>query len=53
MATDLTVANTILQQLGGNKFRVMTGAKNFVGSNDALTFRLPGVVVSRSRASTQ
>ena len=40
--TDLTVANTILAQLGGNRFRAMTGAKNFVGSDDSLTFRLPG-----------
>lgn len=36
------VANTILLQLGGNKFRVMTGANNFVGTDDSLIFRLPG-----------
>jgi hypothetical protein len=39
--TDLTVANTILQQLGGNRFRVMTGAKNFIGGKTSLSFRLP------------
>lgn len=40
---DTTVAKTILQQLGGNKFIVMTGAKNFIaGNNNDLTFRLPG-----------
>ena len=41
MATDMTVANTILEQLGGARFRVMTGAKDFTGSADALTFKLP------------
>lgn len=38
----LTVANTILSQLGGSKFRVMTGAYNFVGSENDLSFRIPG-----------
>lgn len=38
---DLTAANTILEQLGGNKFRAMTGAKDFVGDTRALQFRLP------------
>jgi hypothetical protein len=39
--SDLTVANTILNQLGGNRFRVMTGAKNLVGDNNTLRFTLP------------
>ena len=39
--TDMTVAKEILRQLGGNKFRVMTGAKNFVGDEKSLTFRFP------------
>ncbi|AGR48121.1 hypothetical protein SmphiM12_489 [Sinorhizobium phage phiM12] len=39
--TDLTVANTILAQLGGNRFRMMTGAKNFVGAADSLMFQIP------------
>lgn len=39
--TDLTVANTILEQLGGHRMMVMTGAKNFVGHENAMTFRLP------------
>lgn len=39
--SNLEVAQTILEQLGGNKFRVMTGAKQFVGSDNALTFKLP------------
>lgn len=38
--TDLTVANTILQQLGGRRFSVMTGAKDFLGSENSLQFRL-------------
>lgn len=39
--TDLTVATTILEQLGGNKFVVMTGAKNLGGGMDYLSFGLP------------
>jgi hypothetical protein len=38
--TDLMVANTILAQLGGNRFRTMTGAKNLVGAPRALQFRI-------------
>lgn len=39
--TDLTVAQTILAQLGGSRFTAMTGAKDFVGSDVALNFRFP------------
>jgi hypothetical protein len=35
------VANTILSQLGGGRFRLMTGARDFVGSNNSLAFALP------------
>ena len=38
------VALTILEQLGGRRFIVMTGAKNFVGSEHALTFSIPRAV---------
>ncbi len=38
----MEVAQTILQQLGGRRFQVMTGAKNFIGDANALSFRLPG-----------
>lgn len=40
---DLTVAKTILAQLGGNKFVVMTGARNIAGSEQdkSLSFKLP------------
>jgi hypothetical protein len=39
--TDLTIAKTILEQLGGNRFVLMTGAKNMAGSSDSLSFKLP------------
>lgn len=37
----MTVSRTILQQLGGHRFLVMTGAKNLVGADKYLTMRLP------------
>jgi hypothetical protein len=40
--TDLTVAKTILAQLGGGRFVAMTGAKNLAGDSNGLSFRLPG-----------
>lgn len=38
--TDMTIAKTILQQLGGNQFAVMTGSKNFAGYENALSFQV-------------
>jgi hypothetical protein len=38
---DLVVAETILAQLGGARFKMMTGAKNFVGGSDSLSFSIP------------
>jgi hypothetical protein len=38
--TNMTVARAILEQLGGARFVAMTGAKNFVGSADSLTFKI-------------
>ena len=35
------VAKTIYQQLGGNKFIAMTGAKKFVAEEYALMFQIP------------
>jgi hypothetical protein len=35
------VAQNILQQLGGNRFALMTGAKNFVYGENMLQFKLP------------
>ena len=40
---NLQVANTILAQLGGGHFLVMTGAKNLVGSDNSLSMRLNSV----------
>ena len=42
--TDMTIAKTILQQLGGNKFVVMTGAKSLCGGENYLSFRIPGTM---------
>lgn len=36
----MTVAKTILEQLGGNKFRMMTGAKNFLGFTEGITMKI-------------
>lgn len=36
----MSVAKTILEQLGGNKFAAMTGAKNFVSDTNSLTFTI-------------
>lgn len=38
---NVAVATTILQQLGGNKFKVMTGAKNIFANGNGLSFQLP------------
>jgi hypothetical protein len=37
----MQVANTILSQLGGNRFLAMTGARDLMGSENSLTMRLP------------
>lgn len=34
----MQIANTILAQLGGNRFTAMTGAKNLVGGASSLQF---------------
>jgi len=38
--SNLKVAETILEQLGGNHFRMMTGAKNLGGTEDSLSMRI-------------
>lgn len=38
--TDLTVSKTILAQLGSNRFVAMTGAKNFLGDANSLSFKV-------------
>jgi hypothetical protein len=37
----MKAAQIILAQLGGSRFMAMTGARDFVGSADCLTFSLP------------
>jgi len=37
----MQVAQTILEQLGGRQFIVMTGAKKFIGSSNSLSMKLP------------
>lgn len=36
----MLVANTILDQLGGKQFIIMTGSKNFRGNENSLTMNL-------------
>jgi hypothetical protein len=38
---NMLVPKEILRQLGGNKFQVMTGAKNFMGDKNRLAFSIP------------
>lgn len=45
-----SVADTILQQLGGNRFVAMTGAKSFIGEDDSLSMKLP-TNITKGRAS--
>jgi len=35
-----SIATTILQQLGGNRFAVMTGSKNFIAGKNSLSMKL-------------
>lgn len=39
--SDTTVARTILVQLGGSRFLAMTGARNLIADDRALSFHLP------------
>jgi len=41
MQDNLSIAQTILSQLGGNKFLAMTGARDLVTGASALRFKLP------------
>ena len=43
----MSIAQTILQQLGGNMFLVMTGAKNLIDTGNGLQFSLPSNFASR------
>lgn len=37
----MSIAKTILEQLGGNRFVAMTGAKNFGDTGNGLAFQVP------------
>jgi hypothetical protein len=37
----MSIAHTIIEQLGGNRFRAMTGARDFVAHDRGVSFRLP------------
>ena len=37
----MSIAQTILDQLGGQRFALMTGARSFCSGERSLTFRLP------------
>lgn len=39
---DMMIAREIMNQLGGKRFSMMTGAKNYLAIKDGLTFSLPG-----------
>ncbi len=40
MTADMTVAKTIVEQLGGRMFMMMTGVKTFSGEANAVSFKL-------------
>ena len=41
MTKTMSIAGTILEQLGGNKFIAMTGASHFVSDGNTLRMTLP------------
>lgn len=43
------IAETIVQQLGGNKFKVMTGASSFSYGDKTLSFRIKGSKIKAVR----
>jgi hypothetical protein len=43
--TDMTIANTIRNQLGGRRFDLMTGAKDYVGGERFLQFKVGRKVI--------
>lgn len=42
--TDLSVASTILEQLGGRRFKILTGATHLVGNANSLSIKINGKV---------
>ena len=41
MTKNQIIATTIINQLGGNKFKVMTGAKDLLAIDNGVSFKLP------------
>lgn len=41
MSDNFLIANTIIQQLGGNRFRIMTGSNSFAALSNGVIFRVP------------
>ena len=46
------VAQTILSQLGGNRFIAMTGCSNFLSDTNSLSFKLPRGVDNKATHCT-
>ena len=40
----IEIANTIISQLGGNKFKVMTGAKDIFALESGVSFKVPATM---------
>ena len=40
----IEIANEIIRQLGGQRFRVMTGAKDIFAHEDGVSFKIPGTI---------
>uniref|UniRef100_A0A6M3LQV5 Uncharacterized protein n=1 Tax=viral metagenome TaxID=1070528 RepID=A0A6M3LQV5_9ZZZZ len=40
----IEIANTIIKQLGGHRFVVMTGAKHIFAHESGVSFRVPGTM---------
>ncbi len=40
----IAIANEIIRQLGGRKFTVMTGARDYMAIDNGLTFGIPGTM---------
>lgn len=48
MTTDnLTIAKTILEQLGGRRFAALTGARDFSACRNGLVFHLPSYMAQQ------
>ena len=43
----IAIANEIIRQLGGNKFRVMTGARDIFADDMGVTFKIPGTTTKK------